>query len=117
MPIRPDRTTLKAGLAGAAVGATGEVVRETVQAKRAGEKVQLQPKKIATVAVATGTVFASNGEGTLSVVRQLDADRYAPALAVPTVKGARTMAHDPASRRVFLPAVIDNRFTMLVVAP
>jgi YVTN family beta-propeller protein len=66
---------------------------------------------------ASATVFSSNGEGTLSVVRQLDADHYAPAVAVPTLKGARTMAYDGASRRAFLPTVADQHFTMLVVGP
>lgn len=65
----------------------------------------------------SATVFSSNGEGTLSVVRQLDADHYAPAVTVPTVKGARTMAFDPATRRAFLPTVVDKQFTMLVVGP
>lgn len=66
---------------------------------------------------ATATVFSSNGAGTLSVVRQLDADHYAPAVEVPTLKGARTMAYDPASHRVFLPTLVDQTFTMLVVGP
>lgn len=65
----------------------------------------------------TATVLSSNGAGTLSVVRQLDADRYAPAVEVPTAKGARTMAFDAASRRVFLPTVVDKTFIMLVVGP
>ena len=65
----------------------------------------------------TGTVFSSNGEGTLSVVRQLDADHYAPAVEAPTLKGARTMAFDAATRRVFLPTVVDKQFTMVVVGP
>jgi YVTN family beta-propeller protein len=65
----------------------------------------------------SATVFSSNGAGTLSVVRQLDADHYAPAVEVPTLKGARTMAFDPAHHRVFLPTVIDKTFTMLVVSP
>jgi YVTN family beta-propeller protein len=66
---------------------------------------------------ATATVFSSNGEGTLSAVRQLDADHYAQAIAVPTMKGARTMAFDHASGRAFLPTVVDKQFTVLVVAP
>lgn len=66
---------------------------------------------------ASATVFSSNGEGTLSVVRQLDADHYSPALEVPTAKGARTMAFDPASRHAFLPTVVDKQFTMVVVGP
>jgi YVTN family beta-propeller protein len=65
----------------------------------------------------TATVFSSNGAGTLSVVRQLDADHYGPAAEVPTLKGARTMAFDPANRRVFLPTVVDKTFTMVVVGP
>lgn len=63
----------------------------------------------------SATVFSSNGEGTLSVVRQLDADHYAAPVTVPTLKGARTMAFDAAGRRVFLPTVADKHFTMLVV--
>jgi YVTN family beta-propeller protein len=66
---------------------------------------------------ASATVFASNGDGTLSVVHQIDADRYAPTVSVPTAKGARTMALDPASKRVFLPTVVDQVFTVLVAAP
>ncbi len=65
----------------------------------------------------SATVFSSNGAGTLSVVRQLDADHYAAALEVPTLKGARTMAFDPANHKVFLPTVADKTFTMLVVGP
>jgi YVTN family beta-propeller protein len=65
----------------------------------------------------SATVFASNGDGTLSVVHQLDADRYAPAVAVATAKGARTLALDPATKRVFLPAVVGQVFMVLVAAP
>lgn len=63
----------------------------------------------------TATVFSSNGAGTLSVVHQIDADHYAQPVEVPTVKGARTMAFDPAARRVFLPTVVDKQFTILVL--
>ena len=65
---------------------------------------------------ASGTVFSSNGGGTLSVVRQIDADHY-EASQVVTVKGARTMAMDHASKTVYLPTVVDKVFTVLVVAP
>jgi YVTN family beta-propeller protein len=65
----------------------------------------------------SATVFSSNGDGTLSVVHQIDANRYAPALSVPTAKGARTMALDHDSKRVYLPAVVDHAFTVLVAAP
>jgi hypothetical protein len=65
---------------------------------------------------ATGTVFSSNGGGTLSVIRQIDADHYEASQAV-TVKSARTMAMDHASKAVYLPAAVDKVFTVLVVAP
>lgn len=65
----------------------------------------------------SATVYSSNGEGTLSVVRQLDGDHYTQAVEVSTLKGARTMAFDPASRRVFLPTVADKSFVILVVGP
>src|SRR5690349_18442128 len=50
-----------------------------------------------------GYAFASNGaDGSLTVVKS-DKDKYAVAENVPTQRGARTMAVDPKSHRVFLP--------------
>ncbi len=51
-----------------------------------------------------GYAFASNGEGTLSVVKPgKEAGTYALVASVPTQRGARTMAVDPKSHKVFLP--------------
>jgi DNA-binding beta-propeller fold protein YncE len=50
----------------------------------------------------TGLVFASNGEGTLTVIKQESADRYAVLETIPTVRGARTMELDPATHHVFV---------------
>ncbi len=50
----------------------------------------------------THLVFASNGEGTLTVVRQDSADAYTVLETVPTARGARTMELDPKTHRVFL---------------
>jgi DNA-binding beta-propeller fold protein YncE len=47
-------------------------------------------------------VFVSNGEGTLTVVRQRSADRYEVVATVPTQRGARTMALDAESGTVYL---------------
>ncbi|HEV7817346.1 MAG TPA: hypothetical protein VGP06_19875 [Janthinobacterium sp.] len=66
---------------------------------------------------AGATVLASNGDGTLSVIRQADADHYAPAIQVVTEKGARTMAIDRAGKQIFLPTLVDKVFTVLVAAP
>ncbi|MBA5690709.1 YncE family protein [Rugamonas apoptosis] len=62
-------------------------------------------------------VFSSNGEGSLTVIRQFDADHYALPISIPTMKGARTMAVDHASGRIYLPALVDQHFTITVVAP
>ena len=49
-----------------------------------------------------GIVFSSNGEGTLSVVRQESPDGYTVVQTVPTQRGARTMALDEATGKVYL---------------
>ena len=80
--------------------------------------------------------YASNGEGTLSVIREIDADHFAAQNPVPTAKSARTMAIDPGTGRIFLPAAdiakidppttpggrphvtfVANSFKLLVFAP
>jgi hypothetical protein len=49
----------------------------------------------------TGLAFSSNGEGTLTVVRQSKDGKYEVAENVPTARGARTLAVDPKTHRVF----------------
>jgi YVTN family beta-propeller protein len=49
-------------------------------------------------------VFTSNVEGTLSIVHQDSPDAYSAVQTVPTVAGARTLAYDAKSGRVFLVA-------------
>jgi YVTN family beta-propeller protein len=63
----------------------------------------------------TATVFSSNGDGTLTVLHQDDADHYSPVASVATIQGARTMAYDRADAMVYLPAAIDKEFTVLAV--
>ncbi|MFZ6689972.1 YncE family protein [Undibacterium sp. SXout11W] len=59
------------------------------------------------------TIYSSNGEGSLSVIKQIDANHYSAATNVKTVKGARTMAMDKASKIIYLPAIIDKQFTVM----
>jgi YVTN family beta-propeller protein len=47
-------------------------------------------------------IFSSNGEGTLSVVREKDAQTFVAAETVKTMPGARTMTIDPSTGRLFL---------------
>jgi YVTN family beta-propeller protein len=49
-----------------------------------------------------GLVFSSNGEGSLTIVRQRSADQYEVASTVPTKRGARTMALDPVTGKVYV---------------
>lgn len=82
-----------------------------------------------------GLVFSSNGEGTLTVVKQDSPNRYSVLENVRTQAGARTMALDAATGRVYLvtaefgpppaptpqqprprPTIVPDSFTVLVVA-
>jgi YVTN family beta-propeller protein len=49
-----------------------------------------------------GLVFSSNGDGTLTVIHQDDADRYQVVSSLPTKRGARTMALDAVSGKVYV---------------
>lgn len=51
-----------------------------------------------------GLIFVSNGDGTLNVIRQESPDRYESAQTVATQQGAKTMAFDKKTKKVFLPA-------------
>ena len=82
-------------------------------------------------------VYASNGEGTLTVIHQDSPDSYRVVENVQTAQGGRTMALDPASRRIFIvsskfgavpaestatnprrrPPVIPGSFFVIVVEP
>lgn len=83
---------------------------------------------------ATGMSFASAADGTLAVVRE-DSPNHFAAEMVPTTRGARTMALDPRTHRIYLssarygeapaptadrphprPPMVPGSFTVLVVA-
>lgn len=51
-----------------------------------------------------GLVFASNGDGTLTVIRETAPGTYAAVQTVATKKSARTLALDPKTHRLLLPA-------------
>ena len=50
-----------------------------------------------------GLVFASCGDGTLTVVREVSPDKFELAQVVKTEIGARTMAVDPSGEMIYLP--------------
>ena len=56
----------------------------------------------------TGLAFSSNGEGTLTVAREATPGRFEVAATVATQRGSRTMALDPKTHYIYLPAA---RFT------
>ncbi len=99
-------------------------------------------KEIATLPTGAGTdaaafdaglkrAFASNGEGTLTVVQESGKDRYEVAGNVTTMRGARTMALDPKTHKIYLataelgppaegqrrPSIKPDTFMILVYSP
>jgi hypothetical protein len=51
---------------------------------------------------AAGDVFASNADGSLSVIHQDSPDEYHAAGSVPTPIGSRNMGLDPTTHRIFV---------------
>jgi DNA-binding beta-propeller fold protein YncE len=52
---------------------------------------------------ATGTAFASNGDATLTAVRETAPGKFEVVQTIATQKGARTMIVDPSTHRLYLP--------------
>jgi DNA-binding beta-propeller fold protein YncE len=84
---------------------------------------------------ASGDVYSANGEGTLTVVHRQAAGGYVVRQTLPTQRGARTIALDTATHRIYLPTaefgpmpaagaegghkrppIIDDSFVVLVVS-
>ncbi|MGA7930980.1 MAG: YncE family protein [Candidatus Sulfotelmatobacter sp.] len=63
----------------------------------------------------TKLIFNSNGEGTVTVIRQEDADKYSPVETVKTLPRAKTMALDSKTHRLFLSTAENGQFEVLVV--
>jgi DNA-binding beta-propeller fold protein YncE len=49
-------------------------------------------------------VFASNGDGTVNIIRQEGADKYVAVGTLHTRPGSKTMGQDPKTHRLFIPA-------------
>ena len=83
-----------------------------------------------------GIAFSSNGDGTLTLVKEIDPDHFSVTQNVVTEKGARTMAYDAEKHRAYLvtaafgetpaatkeqpkprPAMLPDSFVVLVVSP
>ena len=78
---------------------------------------------------ATGNVFASNADGTFSVIHQDTPDRYHVVQTLQTPVGSRNMAFDPVANRIFVvaakfgpapagggrPQVLPGTFTLLTI--
>ena len=60
-------------------------------------------------------IFNSNGEGTITVIRQEDPDKYSVAETVKTLPRAKTMALDPKTHQLFLSTAESGQFEVLVV--
>jgi DNA-binding beta-propeller fold protein YncE len=51
---------------------------------------------------ASKRIFASNGEGTITVIQQISADQYKVLETIPTQAGARTITLDKTSHRIYV---------------
>jgi DNA-binding beta-propeller fold protein YncE len=60
-------------------------------------------------------IFNSNGEGTITVIRQDSPDKYSAVETVKTVPRAKTMALDPKTHQLFLSTAESGQFEVLVV--
>ena len=60
-------------------------------------------------------VFNSNGDGTITVIRQESRDNYSVIDNVKTLPRAKTMALDPKTHQLFLSTAEADQFVVLVV--
>ena len=65
--------------------------------------------------VETRLIFNSNGEGTVTVIRQDSPDKYSVVETVKTIPRAKTSALDPKAHRLFLSTTESGQFEVLVV--
>jgi YVTN family beta-propeller protein len=65
--------------------------------------------------VETRMIFNSNGEGTVTVIRQAGPDKYSIAETVKTLPRAKTSALDPKTHQLFLSTAESGQFEVLVV--
>jgi DNA-binding beta-propeller fold protein YncE len=63
----------------------------------------------------TRLIFNSNGEGTITVIREDGPDQYSVVETVKTLPRAKTMALDPKTHRLFLSTAESGQFEVLVV--
>ena len=63
----------------------------------------------------TKLVFNSNGEGTITIIRQEGPDQYSEVETVKTLPRAKTMALDPKTHQLFLSTAENGQFEVLVV--
>lgn len=56
----------------------------------------------------TNFAFSSNGEGTLTIIKEESPDKFKVVDNIATEKGLRTMALDPAAHNVYLPGSLSN---------
>jgi YVTN family beta-propeller protein len=111
------------------------VVTDALTGKQIGRVAIGEGPDAAAYDAKRGLVFSSNGEGTLTIVQQDTPDKYSVTDMLATQRGARTMALDTHSGKVYLvtanfgpappatadqphprPSLIPDSFTILVVA-
>jgi YVTN family beta-propeller protein len=61
----------------------------------------------------TGLIYTSNGEGTLTIIKQESANQYAVMETLPTAKGAKTLAIDLKKHLIYIPSAEFSSVTPL----
>ena len=56
-----------------------------------------------------GLAFSSNGEGTLTIIQETSLGKFEVVQTIPTQYSARTMALDPKTHYVYLPAAMFSK--------
>lgn len=64
---------------------------------------------------ASNNIYASNGDGSITVVKQGGKDNYSKTGTIPTKKGARTIALDGTTHKLYLPTKDNNAFEVMVL--
>lgn len=66
---------------------------------------------------ATAMVYLSTGDGAVSIYHEDTPDKYTLAETVKTLPGGRTMALDSKTLRIYVPAMDEGKFTVLILEP
>ncbi len=94
------------------------IVTDAASGKRVAELLIGKHADAVAFDAATGLVFSSNGDSAnVTVIKAETADRYSVQGSLASAPGAKTMAFDPATHRLYVPALTASGLQVLIAAP